>query len=415
MLKSSVLQKLFSFAEGWAAEYKTLFFLFRREKVFRYFLFLVYLVLASGLLFFFLEYDRIAAAHPLTRSATLFDELVTVLYWAIVTISTCGYGDITPITLGGRLLVICTLFFSIAAVSMFTANLASALTTKKMMERRGVMDLSHYRRHCILCGWKQAMDKLLDEIVFNNPAIDLKKIIVIANVEPEVIEVFHQQFPAYQKVMILRGEHYQETLLRKANVAEADQVFILADESSPAASRTEMDSKTVMTAMTIRTVSRDVRVCAELLDVKFEKYLRSAHVDDIIFTSEYSRVLIANTFSQVGMAKVVNDLLDAHTPAFIMTEKIPGGYVGKPFSDLREHYRRVSRSILIGLVENVGSFFERKQEALREAQKTADVGRLVENLKTAKRLENNLPHLNPEDGYPVPQHALAVLVRARKP
>jgi voltage-gated potassium channel len=413
MLKISWVEKTLSALEGWAEEIKTLFFLFRREKVFLYFLGLVALMLVSGALFMLLEPGRIAAAHALPEAATFWDRVVAGMYWAIVTIATCGYGDITPGTTSGRLMVIVVLFISVATVSMFTANLASALTTKKMMERRGVLDLSDRKNHYILCGWKQAMDKMLDEIVYNNPKLDLRKIIIIANLEPDTLEVFHQQFPAYHKVVILRGEHYQEALLRKANVAGAAQVYILADESSPAASRTEIDSKTVMAAMAIRTLSRDVRVCAELLDIKFEPYLRSAHVEDIIYTSEYSKVLIANSFSQVGVAKVVNDLLSAHTPAFIITEKIPGPFVGKTFADLREHYRKDSRSILIGLVENVGSFFERKQEALREAQKTADVGKLVENLKNAKRLENNQPRLNPEDGYAIPPHALAVLVRTR--
>jgi voltage-gated potassium channel len=415
MLKSSVFDKIYGAAETLTEETKTFFFLFRREKVFRYFLFIVLLMLVSGLAFLALEYPRVLAAHPVPQSATFADQLVTSMYWAIVTIATCGYGDITPITTGGRLLVIVVLFFSIAAVSMFTANLASALTTKKMMERRGVMDLSGNRNHYVLCGWKQAMDKLLDEIVYLHPDVNLKKIIIIANVEPDTIEIFHQQFPAYHQVTILRGEHYNEALLRKANVAGALQVFILADESSPAASRTETDSKTVMAAMTIRSLSRDVRVCAELLDVKFEKYLRSTHVDDIIYTSEYTKALIANSFTQQGFAKVVNDLLSAHTSAFITTENIPRGYVGKPFADLRAHYQQASRAILIGLVENVGSYFERKQEALRDAQKTADVGRLVENLKNAKRLENNQPHINPADGYPVPANSLAVLVCTRKP
>ncbi len=413
MVKSPFLQKTYRAAESLAGEYRTLFFLFRREKVFRYFLLLVALMLVSGLSFLVLEYGSIAAAHPVPNAATPWDKLVTAMYWAIVTIATCGYGDITPVTTGGRLLVIVVLFLSVATVSLFTANLASALTTKKMMERRGVMDLSGNRMHFILCGWKQSMDKLLEEIVSNNPQVDLKQVIIIANLEPDAIEVFHQQFPGYQDVVILRGEHYQEALLRKANVAGAAQVFLLADESSPAASQTETDSKTVLAAMAVRALSRDVRICAELLDVKFERYLRAAHVEDIIYTSEYSKYLIANSFSQFGVAKVVNDLLSAHTPACITTEKVPGGFIGKTFADLREHYRRESRSILIGLVENVGSFFELKQEAVREAQKTADIVKLVENLQTAKRLENNRPHLNPEDGYPVPRHALAVLVRTR--
>jgi voltage-gated potassium channel len=413
MVKLSFLEKMSNALDDSFRELKTFFFLFQREKVFRYFLFLVFFMLVTGLAFWFFEYDRVVAAHPVPNATTVFDKFVTSMYWAIVTIATCGYGDITPVTTAGRILVIVVLFISVATVSMFTANLASALTTKKMMERRGVMDLSGYRNHYVLCGWKQAMDKMLDEIVYNNPKIDLKKIIIIAGVEPDTIEVFHQQFPMYQKVPILRGEHYNETLLRKANVAGAAQVFILADESLPNMSRTEADSKTVMTAMAIRTLSRDVRVCAELLDVKFEKYLRSAHVEDIVYTNEYSKVLIANAFSQIGVAKVVNDLLNAHTPAFITTEKIPTPLEGKPFSELRAHYQHTSHSIVIGLVENVGSFFERKQDALREAQKTADVEKLVENLQNAKRLEANRPNINPADEYPIPAHARAVLIRTR--
>ncbi|MEW6515344.1 MAG: ion channel [candidate division FCPU426 bacterium] len=413
MHRFSWWENLFAAVESLLGEYRTLFFLFRREKVFRYFLFLAAFVLVAGLLFLSLEYERVAAVHPPAQTAASWERLVTALYWSIVTISTCGYGDIAPGTTAGRLLVILVLFLSIATVSMFTANLASALTTKKLMERRGVMDLSKYRNHFILGGWKQAMNKLLDEIVYNNPRLDLRKIIVIANVEPEIIEVFHQQYPAFQKVTILRGEHYNEAMLRKANVAAAAQVFLLADESAPNASSTEMDSKTVMAAMTIRTLSRDVRICAELLDVQFESYLRSAHVEDIIYTNEYSKVLIANAFSQVGMAKVVNDLLSAHTPAFIVTESIPPGFLGKPFSELREHFRRHSRAILIGLVENAGSFHERKQEAVRQAQKTADVGQLVKNLHNARELEHNQPNLNPEENYPVPANALAVLVLKR--
>jgi voltage-gated potassium channel len=415
MPRSSWFERTVTWAEGRTEEVRTLFFLFHSEKVFRYFLFLIVLMLVSGMLFLRFEYAHVAAAHPVLNSATPLDRFVIGMYWAIVTIATCGYGDVAPVTTVGRLLVIVVLFASVALVAMFTANLASALTTRKLMERRGVMDLSRYRHHFLLCGWKQFMDKLLEEILFKHPRLDLKQVLIIANLEPDAIELFHQQFPAYQKVVILRGEPYSEALLRKANAGAAERVFLLADESSPAASRTEVDSRTVMTAMAVRAISRDVNICAELLDVKFEKYLRSAHVEDIIYTSEYSKSLVASSFVHPGVAKVVNDLLNARTLAFIATDPVPAPYVGRPFGDLREHYRKESRSILIGLVENVGSYFERKQEALREAQKTADVERLVLNLRNVKRLEANQPRLNPEDDYPVPKHALAVLVRTRRP
>ena len=356
-----------------------------------------------------MESEKLLAAFPSGYKVTLWDKIVTVMYWAIVTVATCGYGDISPGTTGGRIMVIVVLYLSIASVSLFTANLASALTTKKMMERRGIMNLNELSDHYVICGWKNGIANILSEILFHSPKLDLSKVVIIANVEPDTIELFNQQYPDYHQISILRGEQYNETLLHKACVAQAAKVLILADESS-VSSATEIDSKTVMTAMSIRAISQNVRMYAELLDVKFEKYLKSAHVEEIIYTNEYNKVLIANSFTQVGVTKFINELLDVHVNGFLATEVIPSQYFGKNYSELRDYFKTENDYLLIGLLENVGSFLERKNEALREAQKTADVTKLIDNLKTAKQLENNLPNVNPPDSYVIPKNAMAVLM-----
>lgn len=397
---------------GFTGEIKTFFSLFKKESVFKYLLLILFLQILSSVFFICLEYDRVLAANPSKPVLSFFDKTVTVLYWAIITITTVGYGDLTPLSNAGRITVMVTVYLSLGAVSLFTANLASALTTKKLMERRGIMDLSDIKDHFIICGWKLSMAKILKEITTNNPGLNLKKIIIIAAIEPDAIELFKQQYPEFQDILIIRGEHYSESLLRKANVLKAAKVLILADESGSSSS-TEVDAKTVMTAMTIHSISISIKVCAELLDVKFEKYLKSAHVEDIIFTNEYSKVLIANSFTQVGITKVVNDLLDVHSPAFLKTEEIPEAYYGKKFMELKEHFKTSGNAICIGLLENVGGYLERKDEAIREAQKTADVLKLISNLKMAKKMENNLPHISPDDHYPVPSNSMAILVGRR--
>ena len=57
-------------------------------------------------------------------------------------------------------------------------------------------------------------------------------------------------------------------------------------------------------------------------------------------------------------------------------------------------------AILIGLLENTGNFYARKKEALNEAQKTADISRLVGNLQTVKELKANTPVLNSSPKIP---------------
>ncbi len=151
-------------------------------------------------------------------------------------------------------------------------------------------------------------------------------------------------------------------------------------------------------------------MCAELIDTKFERFLKSYHVEEIIYTNEYNKVLIANSFTQVGITKIINNFLNASLPGFIKTEKIPSTFVGKPFLSLKDYFKSKNNSILIGLLENVGSYLERKKEAIREAQKTADINKLINNLQGAKNMENNLPNINPGDNYPIPYNSMAILI-----
>jgi voltage-gated potassium channel len=47
------------------------------------------------------------------------------LWWAIVTITTVGYGDSTPVTVVGKLVAVCLMFGGVALIGVVTATLAS--------------------------------------------------------------------------------------------------------------------------------------------------------------------------------------------------------------------------------------------------------------------------------------------------
>ena len=65
------------------------------NKIVVYFLFVLILVTCLGTLMFMVENGQ---------PDTQFTDLATSVYWAIVTMTTVGYGDITPVTPIGRLL-----------------------------------------------------------------------------------------------------------------------------------------------------------------------------------------------------------------------------------------------------------------------------------------------------------------------
>ena len=58
-----------------------------------------------------------------------FSSIFACMWWAISTMTTVGYGDIVPQTVGGKIFTSIISFVGIGVVSIPTALLASSLTT----------------------------------------------------------------------------------------------------------------------------------------------------------------------------------------------------------------------------------------------------------------------------------------------
>lgn len=68
------------------------------------------------------------------------------VWWSAVTMTTVGYGDKAPVTLGGRVVAVIWMFTSVIVISSFTAAIATALTVATLDSRiQGVDDLSRAR------------------------------------------------------------------------------------------------------------------------------------------------------------------------------------------------------------------------------------------------------------------------------
>jgi voltage-gated potassium channel len=332
------------------------------------------------------------------------------IWWAFVTSTTVGYGDYYPVSFAGRISGILLMFFGVSLVGVVTGNIASILVEKQLKEEKGLKSVK-MKNHFIICGWKRDMGKVLKDIISKNKEFIPQEIVIVNTANPEEIEMLRSE-PALSGISYINGDYVDESVLNKANLKHAKKVLVLADRLV-LGSVQEVDSRTVMTIITVKSISKTIYAAAEILDTKFERYLISANCDEVILTSDYSRSLIANASTGSGISHVINELLNANTPVELNTVIPPKELIGKKYSDLTEYYTKQESTILIGILENTGNFHARKMEAIEQAQKTPDISMLVDSLKTVKTMTANKPVINPSPDYIIGKHSKAIIIEGR--
>ncbi len=98
--------------------YKFLFIIF----------FLVFILFIIGTIEWLAEKKK----NPESFNPNPIKGIASGMWWAAVTMTTVGYGDMTPKTLAGRLIALFWMFTSFFLVSYFVASVASTITVNKM-------------------------------------------------------------------------------------------------------------------------------------------------------------------------------------------------------------------------------------------------------------------------------------------
>jgi voltage-gated potassium channel len=360
--------------------------------------FFIVLFILSGLLVFYAEVGK--NDH--------FETFIDGFWWAIITFSTTGYGDKYPITPGGRIIAVITIFFGIAGMSFLSGVFASVFVDRNSRARRGLVDFPKMKDHLIICGWSEEIEAILRDIVSFSHSYTSDKIIIISNIPSEKIESLKEN-GKLSDLKFVRGDYFSDTALKRANVSQAKKVLILSD-SFESHAEAEADSKTIMTVMTIRTITKDVYICAEMINRKYERNVKQAMCDEVFFKKDVSQKILAYTSVENGMGHIFYDLLSPKEDGSrIITLEIDSKFIGGPFIDYKLS-KADSSIIILGLLENTGSPNKMKMEALRAAQKTANVSVLVDNLKDVKDLEVNKPVFGPADDYLIKKHTLAIVL-----
>lgn len=134
---------------------------------------LVLLLAAVGVLAWLFERKR----NPEQFGGGPLKGVLSGFWWSAVTMTTVGYGDKAPQTIGGRLLGVVWMFAAILLISTFTAAIASSFTVSRLESQiQGPDDLPRVRTGAVAgsTGEDYLRDRLMRPRVFETTAAGLE-------------------------------------------------------------------------------------------------------------------------------------------------------------------------------------------------------------------------------------------------
>ena len=274
-------------------------------------------------------------------------------WWAIVTMTTVGYGDYTPATITGRLFAVVVMFAGISLTALLTATISSIFVARKIREDKGLekLDLSE---HIILCGWNKTGEQIVDSIQ-NLAGSKHHQLVLINDLGEDEINRLKSR---YNKITLyfVAGDFTSETILDRANLKEADTVMIIPNQTNEDVS-SNLDEKTIFATLTIKAMSPNIRVVAYLNNRENLTHIKRANVDEVVLSDDFGAFMVAAHVMDPGIPQAVNTLLDSKSSSHFKRVDIPSNFINKPFNDLFAHFREENGWILIGVYseeENLG-------------------------------------------------------------
>jgi voltage-gated potassium channel len=257
------------------------------------------------------------------------------LWWSVVTITTVGYGDITPTTAGGRLIGIVLMFIGIGILSMLTATIASFFVERNLRRERG-MGAFKLENHIVLCQWNSRAQEILKELRSDERTGDTP-IALIAELPTKPIDDDDLHF-------ISGGVN--EVNLRRAGVERAATVVILGDDRVEEGSR---DARTVLATLAVETLNPGAYTIVELVHEENVQHCEHAKADEIIVGHQLSSRLIATSAVDHGLSRVISELLSQRYGQNLERVALPEEMRGRTFIDLLVDFKRVNKAVAVAV------------------------------------------------------------------
>lgn len=251
--------------------------------------------------------------------------LVDSFYGTVATLTTVGFGDISPSSWLARLLYIPPM---IAGVLMLPA--AAILIYEIHQKKVRGLSKSDQKKHVIVLGGSSELTRSI--------VMEMDRSYEIC-----LISELYEMNPFRDRVHFVRGSPVEKDMLVKANVSEAEYMIIATDD----------DSTTILATALARELNPAVNIIATIVSEERSGTAITAGANHVINTDTVTGRLLASAVHEPGVVDLISNVTSSLTGHDIIEDEFPEVMYGKSIRDVIMELRTKKGMTLLAVNRNM--------------------------------------------------------------
>jgi voltage-gated potassium channel len=263
----------------------------------RIFLIAISLMTIFGILIHFIEPDT-------------FPSYFDGIWWAVITMSTVGYGDFVPVSTEGRIFGVVLILVGAGFLSTYFITLATNTVMSQNAYIEGKATFKG-KDHVVIIGWNERAREIISQL----SSLHFRGQIVLID------ETLQQNPYRNHHIHFIKGTPFKDKVLQKASMHEASIAIITADQNR---NEVEADMHSVLTLLAVKGNHPEVYTVVEILQKDQVVNAERAGANEVIQTNMQTSYVMINSIISQGMSmailKLLNHLKGNHLQLVLVTD-----------------------------------------------------------------------------------------------
>lgn len=263
---------------------------------------------------------------------------VDAVWYAMVTLTTVGYGDSYPVTAAGKAISLLLIIGSIGVLGYIVGEITNKFNQYMEKKKTGFWG-TNFEGHYVIIGWNDFARQVANQI--SDAGQKLAFLVNSKNDLELVQDIFHAE-----NHFSMFADYKNEEAYEKINLQQAKGVFVNFEE----------DTETLVFVLNLKKHYPDVDIVVTCKNASLKDTFVNAGIKYVVSESVVASRLVASYIFEPEVASYTEDLITTSTNELdvdIQQYKIVkgGNCIGKDFMEVFKDMKLTYNAIAIGVVD----------------------------------------------------------------